>query len=346
MATAICPRAFSGSEWYLPRNRINGTKKIPPPIPKPEERVAMRKVKRKIINISRKNEDKNIMIQEYEAKSHVKNVLRKYYFGLETKRSNRGKLLIDEEMFYHALKEPTRGDVRIIVILENTYHVFLESKRHAKTFFAVMNDIEASHYPDRRPYDYYLISSEPSENYNLYIASFSDLNMIDNAREFVNMLQFYSIVLELFQPVIKMQEEKKEIPALTEEDQKWQRFLKMSPFDPQKRELEQHFFGFTVKYRKFKQKEEEKRMLIPPLKVKELIGMIARDIYPLNLRVIIRKDYKEEHQELINYIKQVLRNIEFQVDERRKLFQASKDYIEYLNAIKKEIQYQIQQLES
>lgn len=292
------------------------------------------------------------MLQEREIKEHVKEVLRKYYQSLTTKKNQRGKLLIDEEMIYNAIREPSRGDVKIVVLVDKSYHVFIESKRHAKSYFCVMNDTEAYQYTDRRPYDYFVSSPDPNQNYNLYIASVFDLNMLDNAKEKVNKLSFYSMILGILKPVgqdtqynDKSQGEKRENIELAEGDLKWQHYRKLSDLDPKKKELEEYFFGFRLKFRRYKQPEEERKIIILPTKIKEMVGMIARDIYPLNLRNVLRKDFQKDHESLVRYTIQVLSNLNDLVNEKRKNVKQSNEYIKYLDELEKEINYQISLLE-
>ncbi len=286
------------------------------------------------------------MIQEKEVKNHVKENLKKLYDSLLDKRIKRGKLLQDEEIIFQAIKDPTKGDIKITVIYDNDFHIFIESKRHNNTYFIVMNDKEAMKYNDRRSYDYYLYSSDPNENYNLYLASINDMEILKNSKNFENKWQFYSIELGIYQP---KSQEKEIIPDNIEQldwDQKWTVYKKLSDLDPKKHELKNQLFGFHLKYKKYKEtKEEERFILIEPPRIIELVGMIPRDIYPINLRNVLRRDFKKEHIALINYTKHVLESFLNEVQNRKKLFNNSYDYIEYLNALEKEIFRQINLLE-
>ncbi|GIX41292.1 MAG: hypothetical protein KatS3mg129_1025 [Leptospiraceae bacterium] len=286
------------------------------------------------------------MIQEKEVKDYVKEILKKFYDILYKKRIDKGKLLLDEEMIFQAIKDPTKGDIKIIVIYDNVFHIFIESKRHANTYFVVMNDLEAGRFTDRRPFDYYLYSSDPKENYNLYLASISDIETIQKSKELENKWQFYSIELGISQPPLQEKEEIPENIDILDWDKKWEIYKKLSDFDPRKKELQKQLYGFTIKYKKYKQPiEEEKFLLIDPFKINEFIGMITRDIYPINLRNVLRRDYKKEHQKLVEYAKSVLESLNEEVQNRKERFQDSEDYKEYLKNIEKEIFRQINLLE-
>ncbi len=285
------------------------------------------------------------MIQEKEVKDYVKEILESYYQSLEQKRKNKGKLLQDEEIIYQAIKDPTRGDIKILVIYDSILHVFIESKRHPGSYFSVMNDLEARRFIDRRPFDYYIFNSDPKNNYNLYLCSASDNQLILKSKEFNNKWQFYSIELKMFKPIEKNKEIIPENLDNLSLDQKWDVFKKLPELDPRKKELQKEFYGFKLKYKKYKQPaEEEKFLLIEPHKIKELVGMISREIYPINLRDVLRRDYKKEHIQLIDYTKNILNSFLEEVQRRKNLI-SKEDYLEYLKTIENEIQRQILLLE-
>lgn len=286
------------------------------------------------------------MIQEKEVKHHVKENLKKLYDSLLDKRIKKGKLLQDEEIIFQAIKDPSKGDIKITVVYDNDFHIFIESKRHNNTYFSVMNDKEASRFSDRRPFDHYIYSSDPNENFNIYIASINDMEILKKARNSQNIWQFYSIELGIYQPKLQEKEVLPENIELLEWDQKWDIYKKLPDIDPRKQELKNQLFGFNLKYKKYKETNEDERfILIEPVRVTELVGMIAREIYPINLRNVLRRDYKKEHIALITYTRHILENFFNEVENRRKLFNNSFDYIEYLNALEKEILRQINLLE-
>lgn len=279
-----------------------------------------------------------------ELKNHLKEVIKKFYQLLEKKRIQRGKLLVEEELIYDALRNPKKGDVKIIVILDKVYHIFFESKKQKDNYLSLMNDVEAKFYPERRPLDYYAGSNQPEENYNLYIPSLSDLNLIKETKD--NRWEFYSIELEIIE---YFEKPKEEIPKNIEElnwDEKWKIYGKLNEFDPRRKELQKLFFGYRLKYRRYKSTEEERVIIIEPGEIISKVGMIAREIYPLNLRIVLRRDFKKEHQELSEYTKKVLNKLSEIIQERKKNFTNSYQYIEYLQNIEKEIYRQINLLEN
>jgi hypothetical protein len=73
--------------------------------------------------------------------------------------------------------------------------------------------------------------------------------------------------------------------------------------------------------------------------------MIARDIYPINLRNVLRRDYKKDHENLVAYAVKVLNTLNSEVQQRKEAFNNSQDYLEYLKNIEKEIFRQISLLE-
>ncbi len=285
------------------------------------------------------------MVQQNEVKEYVKEILKKYYDILHKKRIDKGKLLIDEEIIYQAIQNPLKGDIKIIVIQDKIYHIFIESKRHANYYFVVMNDLEAGHYIDRRPFDYYVYTTNPKENYNLYIASITDNNTIQQAKLFENKWEFYSIELGIFQPPQKEKESIPENIELLDADKQWEVFKKLSDHDPKKKELQKQFYGFRIKYKKYKQPEEEVFLIIEPSRITEYIGMIARDIYPINLRNVLRRDYKKDHENLVAYVVKVLNTLNSEVQQKKQAFTNNSDYLEYLKSIEKEIFRQISLLE-
>lgn len=279
-----------------------------------------------------------------ELKNHLKDVIKKFYQILERKRIQKGKLLVEEELIYESLRNPKKGDVKIIVILDKVYHIFFESKKQKDSYLSLMNDVEAKFYPERRPLDYYVGSNQPEENYNLYIPSISDLNLIKEPKE--NRWEFYSIELEIIEHFEKPKEEiPKDLEALNL-DEKWKIYVKLDEFDPRKQELRKLFFGFKLKYRRYKSPEEERMIIIEPEEIVSKVGMIAREIYPLNLRIVLRRDFKKDHQELSEYTKKVLNKLSEMVQERKKNFTNSVQYIEYLQNMEKEIYRQINLLEN
>jgi len=285
------------------------------------------------------------MVQQNEVKEYVKEILKKYYDILHKKRIDKGKLLIDEEIIYQSIQNPLKGDIKIIVIQDKIYHIFIESKRHANYYFVVMNDLEAGHYIDRRPFDYYVYTNNPKDNYNLYIASISDNNTIQQAKLFENKWEFYSIELGIFQPQQKEKESFPENIELLDADKQWEVFKKLPDQDPRKKEIQKQFYGFRIKYKKYKQSEEEVFLIIEPSKITEYIGMIARDIYPINLRNVLRRDYKKDHENLVAYAVKVLNTLNSEVQQRKEAFNNNQDYLEYLKSIEKEIFRQISLLE-
>ncbi len=283
---------------------------------------------------------------DVEIKSDIKEIIKKYYLILEKKRIQRGKLLAEEEVIYNSIRNPKNGDVKIIVFFNNnhSYQIFFENKKHPDSYLSLMNDLEAGYYPERRALDHYVYNSQaPKENYNLFLASPDDIRILKQERN--NIWKFYSAELGIVETdELPKEEIPKDFNSLSW-DEKWNLYLKLNDFDTRKKELHKLFFGFTLKYKAYKSKEEEKFLIIEPKTVQEKVGMIARDIYPINLRSILRRDYMKEHQEIKNYTIQILNQLNQIVQQKKSYFKNSNSYIEYLDSIQKEIQRQILLLE-
>ncbi|MFN3604140.1 MAG: hypothetical protein ACK4UJ_05490 [Leptonema sp. (in: bacteria)] len=281
---------------------------------------------------------------ETEVKNYLREIIKKYFEILTKKRIQRGKLILEEEMIYESLRNPKKGDVKIILIFDKKYQIFFEDKKHPKSYLSLMNDEEAGIFPERRAIDYYIsIPNHPKENYNLYLTTPRDREILKNTKE--NIWEFYSLELEI---VENFELPKEEIPENVDTlswDDKWKIYRKLNELDNRKKELHKQLFGFKIKYKKYKSPEEEKNFIIDPGSVTQIVGMISREIYPPNLRTVLRRDYKREHQQLLEYTKKILTQLSELVQEKKSLFKNSSHYIEHLESIEKEISRQISLLE-
>ncbi len=288
------------------------------------------------------------MFQEKEIKAYVKEKIEKLLTILENKKIRRGKLLQDEEIIYQSLKNPFKGDIKLLVVIDNNKtHIFIEDKRHVDSYFVIMNDKEANSYSARRAVDYYSFTNIPEENYNIYLISQQDNREIIQNPKFQK-IKFYSIELGLvdvnFSEVPKSEIDINANIDSLDWDQKWELFKKLSDYDPRKKELMKDLFGFNLRFKKYKMPEDLYYFIIEPMRIREIVGMVVRDIYPVNLRVVLRRDYIKEHNELVKYAKSVLEELKEQVEIKKNNFKNSSDYMLYLSKIEEEIQYQINQL--
>ncbi len=232
---------------------------------------------------------------------------------LRSRQSIGGRGLIqDEEYVLNSLLHPERGDVLVNVVRDKyAMHVFLANRRDAKNPFVIMDAPTSRQNPGRRPLDNTRTIHEGE--YAIFLSTIQDREVLHKS----DRVEIYSVHFGLNQTGAEKAAPPREqavnlatkpLDQCTRED-KWKIYKKKDDFDNRVPIIEKELFGFSLMYAKHKAPAREELIVIPPAKMKEVIGQLIRDVYPYGVRVTLRKHYPKEHAQKLEEVARDLQNL-------------------------------------
>ncbi|MBE7440093.1 MAG: hypothetical protein HS115_16700 [Spirochaetales bacterium] len=230
--------------------------------------------------------------------------------------SGSGTLIPDEEYILESLTHPERGDVMVLMVRQpKSMELFLSNRRDASNPFVVMDKDSARRNPGRRPLNHDPSGLKEGE-WGLFINSIQD-------RELLRVevpVEAYSSHFGLGDSIRPAQTlapdlESRPVHALAESE-RWLLFKRgLEPTDAGNK-IERELFGFQVHYAKYKAAVREETVVLNPRKLKQNVGQMIRDIYPYNVRVILRRDFPLEHAQKIKDMETALKSLISEVRNR------------------------------
>jgi len=220
-------------------------------------------------------------------------------------------LVKDEEIVLQSLMHPERGDVLVTVVKDHReLHIFLSNRRDVTSPFVVMDAHEMRRHPARRPVDSMHIPKE--ENRGLFLSSQQDRDLIQ--RHEADRADIYSIHFGIAEARVQPEYKK---PAEFGIAEKMEFVKRHDHGDPAAQNYSNELYGFRVTYAKYKGQPHEVLIVLPPEKEMLYIGQMVRDIYPYNMRVLLRKDDLQLHNSHIAEAQAALARLRDMVQERK-----------------------------
>lgn len=244
-------------------------------------------------------------------------------------------LIPDEEMVLNSLAHPERGDVKIIVAeYMGDEFVYVGNKRDPDNPFAVMHVSEVRNHTGRRLLDPDSAGLDGTAGeYSLYLITVQDRDILRHSEQ----TSFFSIDLQLNGPIEKSNAVKAKSFNDLDEWERWEYLLRSTESDPNRKSLEEEFYTYDIEYAKYRQSEKMETLHLPQRKAKERLGMLARDIYPNNIRLSLKRDFPAEHKEKKKYLLSVLQGFKEKLNQRKDP-DAPESYTQYLNSVIREVQ--------
>ncbi|MCE9597722.1 MAG: hypothetical protein K8S54_07120 [Spirochaetia bacterium] len=265
-----------------------------------------------------------------QVKTAVEGLVRslKARMGISGQASN---LLKDEEIVIQSLLHPERGDVLITILRDHReLHLFISNRRDANAPFVIMDFATFRKHPGRRPIDN--IHSLKEGEYGIFLASQQDLDLIKSN---ANMkVELYSVHLGVHESPIEHKVEHK-TPAQFGTTEKWEAIRRSEVEDSTVQEYIKELFGFGVTYARYNQQPRHEHIVIRPDKEKLFVGQLIRDMYPYNVRVILRKEHPDQHKARLADVHGALRKLREEVTHKNQdgIPQGYSQYLSHLASL-------------
>lgn len=257
-----------------------------------------------------------------EKTAHVKSVLLGLMHTLKAKRglgAEHSGLSTDEEIILQSLSHPERGDVKIMLAnLDNRDQVFISNRRDPSSPFSVMDKDLIRLYPGRRSVDGVTKQTLIDGQFALFIITITDREYLRMNESTID--QFFSVHLGIHDDMDQKSHTVNDYMLRSVDnwsmDEKLDSLNRLDWGDPKILAVEKELFGFSLAFAKYKQKSAEELVVLSPRKPVERISQLIRDIYPYNVRVVLRRDFPKEHAAKLEETREVLRNLITIITER------------------------------
>jgi len=237
-------------------------------------------------------------------------------------------LLKDEEIVIQSLLHPERGDVLITVLRDHKdLHIFVSNRRDLSSPFVIMDFATFRKFPGRRPVD--SMHSLKEGEHGLFLSTQQDRDLI-KVHE-AQKIEIYSIHLDVREAPAEKKAEVKQ-PSEFGVPEKWDFIRRSDASDSMAQNYVKELFGYTLSYAKYKAEPRQELLIIRPEKEKLFVGQLIRDMYPYNVRVILRKEHPEQHKAKLADVHGTLRKLRESVLTRTNEINPP-DYKRYLDGL-------------
>jgi len=220
-------------------------------------------------------------------------------------------LVKDEEIVLQSLLHPERGDVLVSVVKDHhDLHLFISNRRDSGSPFVVMDAREMRRHPARRPVDTMHVPRD--EQYGLFLSSQQDRDLMQRHEQ--DRADVYSVHFGIAEARVVPEIKKPHEFGILE---KMEFVKKTEHGDPTAQAYAKELFTFPVTFSKYKGSPREVPILLPPDKEMLYIGQMVRDIYPYNIRVILRKEDPLLHNSHIAEAQAALSKLRDKIQERK-----------------------------
>lgn len=247
----------------------------------------------------------------------------------------KGGLLSEEESILNSLLHPERGDLIITLFRDGrNLQLYVSNPRDPSNPLAVMNSTESKRHTGRRLMNANVILTDETK-YALFLITTQDRDLLKVEKQ--NRLDFYSISFGLGETPIQtasqaMDDLKSKPLEKCTFAEKWEIYKKNWEFDFRLPEIEHELFGFSVMYAKYKQPAREETIILSPEKYKENLGQLFRDIYPPNVRIVLMKDYQNDHRKKVEEQHEMLRGLVYKIEDKKSP-DGHEDYMKFLKEL-------------
>lgn len=235
-------------------------------------------------------------------------------------------LVKDEEIVLQSLLHPERGDVLVTVVKDHhDVHLFVSNRRDSGSPFVVMDAREMRRHPARRPVDSMHVPRD--DQYGLFLSSQQDRDLMQRHEQ--DRADVYSVHFGIAEARVVPEIKKPHEFGILE---KMEFVKKAEHGDPTALAYVKELFTFPVTFSKYKGSPREVPIQLPPEKEMLYIGQMVRDIYPYNIRVILRKEDPQLHNSHIAEAQAALAKLRDKIQEK-KSESHPEAYNAYLNRI-------------
>ena len=244
---------------------------------------------------------------------------------------NRGAMLSEEETVLNGLLHPQRGDILISILrLGQDLNIFVQNPRDPDNPFVVMNPRDHGKNPGRRKLNTSDSQLQEGE-FALFLSTAQDRELFRISKDqFINL---YSIELEIAEnrPEASDREQDLRRKHLSEctEDERWKIYKANWDFDSRRKIIIEDMMTIPVLYAKYKQPVKQQNLSLEPGIFESSLHQMIRDIYPSNLRPVLKKDFPREHDEKIKEVMDCLKSVRIKIQEKINGSQTP-EFIDYL----------------
>ncbi len=250
--------------------------------------------------------------------------------------ASKGTLLSEEESILGTLIHPERGDLMLKLLREKKeIHVFINNPRDPNTFFSIMSNEDARKNTGRRMIGGNSGTEHEEDGSSLYLINAHDRDALIDPRSEV--ISLYTNVFGLSETPVREVSAEETLKNKPYENctfsEKWIIYKKDWEMDRRRTSIAVELFQCELSYARFKQPVKSERIMLSPEKYRESVGQISRDIYPVNVQMVLKKDFPVDHKKKAAEVAEVLLSLKKRVDEKMKTEGAHSDYINHMNAV-------------
>lgn len=232
---------------------------------------------------------------------------------------SRGNLISEEETVLNAIQAPNRGDLKVLVIKNGkSSDIFIQNPRESDNPFAIMNARDHGQNPGRRRLN--TSDAELKEDeFALFLGTAQDREVIRSGRD--QIINAFTAVFEVSDKRQEAETDKNQDlrnkPLETcNLDEKWTIYISNWDFDTRKDQIVQELFLVPLMFAKYKQSVKQENLNLEPEKYRSSINQMIRDIYPANLRSVLKTDFKKEHADKLKEVQDCLKSLRNRIGEK------------------------------
>jgi hypothetical protein len=233
--------------------------------------------------------------------------------------ADKGLLMAEEETILNSITNPDRGDVKITLMRDRKDTViFLNNQRDSENPFVVMSFEDQRQFSGRRALNPSLRTLKEGE-FGLFISGSQDRELLANTG--IQKFTFYSVqFMDSAKPAIAAvagTDYLKSKPlAECSIDEKFTIYKRSWDFDARMPALIAELFTIEMLYARYKSPVKKETLNIEPSKYKVMIHQLIKDVYPYNMKVLLRKDYPSEHETKMQEVMDILKTIIIKTEQK------------------------------
>jgi hypothetical protein len=249
--------------------------------------------------------------------------------------ADKSLLMAEEETILNSILNPDRGDVKITLMRDRKDSViFLNNQRDPENPFVVMSFEDHKHFSGRRALNPSYRTLKEGE-FGLFISGSQDRELLANTG--IPKFTFYSVqFMETAKPVMSAStgtEYLKSKPlAECSVDEKFTIYKRSWDFDSRLSALNAELFSIEMLYARYKSPVKKETLNIEPAKYKVMIHQMIKDVYPYNMKVLLRRDYPAEHETKMQEVMDILKTVINKTEEKSS-FAGEGEYGQHLKEV-------------
>jgi hypothetical protein len=249
--------------------------------------------------------------------------------------ADKSSLLTEEEAVLNSIINPERGDIKITLMRDKKETViFVNNQRDPENPFVVMNYADQKRFSGRRPLNTLFRNLKEGEH-ALYISSGQDKELLANTG--ITKIVFYLTQITETQkaqvaPTSGTDHLKTKPLAECTVDEKFIIYKRGWGFDTRMNQITAELFTLELLFARYNQPVKKELINIEPLKFKVSIHQMIRDVYPYNIRVLLRKEFPEDHEKKLQEVMDILKTLLIKIEEKSE-FAGDGDYGIFLKEV-------------